>query len=194
MTTTILLARHGETDWNREGRFQGHADPTLNASGRAQARELGERLASISCDAVYSSDLLRAKETADIVASRFGLPVSTRSDLREADVGIFTGLTRAEIAVRFPDDAEIAVDVGFTGATGEGFERLAERVVAALLDVAVRHPGETVLVVTHGGPIRVALASADGMAIEDHRRRYPAAANGSVYRLDVVDGHLRRVD
>lgn len=194
MTTTLLLARHGETDWNRDGRFQGHADPTLNATGRAQAGDLAERLRSTAVGVVYSSDLRRAAETAGIVANRFGLSVSTRRDLREADVGVFTGLTRVEIAQRFPAEARLADRVGFTGATGEGFEHLAERVVAALLEIAAVHPAQRVLVVTHGGPIRVALASADGMAVEDHRRRYPPAENGSVHRVEVVDGGLRRVD
>ena len=103
MVTTILLARHGETEWNREGRWQGWADPSLNDTGRAQARELAEQLRATPFDAVYSSDLRRALETAVILAAPHDLAVVTDADLREIDVGAWSGLTRAEITERFPD-------------------------------------------------------------------------------------------
>ena len=91
--TTILLARHGETDWNRAGRWQGWADPPLNETGRVQARELAEQLRTIPFDAVYSSDLRRAHETALIVGEPHGVPVVTEPGLREIDVGSWSGLT-----------------------------------------------------------------------------------------------------
>src|SRR5436305_2326484 len=100
--TTILLARHGETEWNREGRWQGWADPPLNDAGRAQARTLAEELRTIPFDAVYASDLRRARETAVIVAAPHAVPVLTDAGLREIDVGSWSGLTRSEIAKRFP--------------------------------------------------------------------------------------------
>jgi alpha-ribazole phosphatase len=95
--TTILLARHGETDWNRDGRFQGHADPPLNAAGRRQAEGLAQTVASEPPDAVYASDLRRAFETAEIVGARLGLPVGREIALREIDVGSWHGLTREQI-------------------------------------------------------------------------------------------------
>ena len=101
--TTILLARHGETEWNREGRWQGWADPPLNDAGRAQARTLAEELRTIPFDAVYASDLRRARETAVIVAAPHAVPVLTDAGLREIDVGSWSGLTRREIEERFPD-------------------------------------------------------------------------------------------
>ena len=101
--TTILLARHGETDWNAVGRWQGHTDRPLTELGRRQAAELAERLADVELDAVYSSDLLRAVETAEPVAKRLGLPLQTLPELREVDVGTWAGLTRDEVAERFPD-------------------------------------------------------------------------------------------
>src|SRR5215211_9126850 len=100
--TTILLARHGETDWNREGRFQGHADPPLNRTGRAQAFDLSRALAAEKLAAMYSSPLRRALETAEIVAASHGLEPVTVDGLREVDVGSWSGLTRAEIEQRFP--------------------------------------------------------------------------------------------
>src|SRR5512146_906329 len=85
--TTLLIARHGETDWNREGRWQGWADPPLNDTGRAQARKLAEELSTTAFDAVYSSDLRRAFQTAEILAAPHGIPVVTDAGLREIDVG-----------------------------------------------------------------------------------------------------------
>src|SRR5579862_1895349 len=100
--TTILLARHGETDWNVERRWQGHADTPLNDTGRAQARSLGEELADEPIDAVFSSDLRRAHETARLVAEPRGLSVIAIPDLRERNFGSAEGLTTEEIQTRFP--------------------------------------------------------------------------------------------
>lgn len=143
--TTILLARHGETDWNREGRWQGWADPPLNDTGRAQARELAEQLRGTPFDAVYSSDLQRARETAEILAEPHGVPVIVDRDLREIDIGSWSGLTRAEIAERFPDGVR---------PDGETHEQQAARVRGAVTRIARDHPGERVLIVGHGGTIR----------------------------------------
>jgi broad specificity phosphatase PhoE len=143
--TTILLARHGETDWNRDGRFQGWADPSLNDAGRAQARTLAGRLRDVPFDAVYSSDLRRAHETAVIVAEPHGVPVVSDPGLREIDVGSWSGLTRAEIEERFP---------GAEHHDGETREEHRERVVAAVERIARAHTGERILVVSHGGSLR----------------------------------------
>jgi probable phosphoglycerate mutase len=160
--TRILLARHGETDWNRVGRWQGHADPSLNVTGRRQATELAERLADDGITAVYSSDLARARETADAVARRLGLDVVEDRGLREIDVGSWSGLTRAEVEQRFPEGYARWVD-GEIGHDGETREQLTERVVAAVATIAARHgPHDTVLVVTHGGVIRALRRHASG--------------------------------
>jgi broad specificity phosphatase PhoE len=143
--TTILLARHGETEWNREGRFQGWADPPLNAAGRAQARELAERLRETPFDAVYSSDLRRAHETAEIVAAPHDVPVITDPGLREIDVGSWSGLTRGEIDERFP---------GAEHHDGESREDHLARVLAAAERIARAHVGERILIVSHGGSLR----------------------------------------
>ena len=143
--TTILLARHGETDWNREGRFQGWADPTLNDAGRAQARALAERLRDVPFDAVYSSDLRRAHETAVIVAEPHAVPVVSDPGLREIDVGSWSGLTRAEIEERFP---------GAEHHDGETRDEHLDRVVATVERIARAHTGERILLVSHGGSLR----------------------------------------
>ena len=193
--TTILLARHGETDWNRDGRFQGHADPPLNGTGRRQAAELGERLAGGGLTAVVSSDLRRALETAEIVAARVGLPVTRHKGLREIDVGEFEGLTRAEIDVRWPEATARFEQTGRGWLQGETVEAMSERAVSALLEVAADNQGGRVLAVGHGGTIRAALARADRLDVVSHRRVWPGpAANGAVFVVVAEDGVLRRGD
>ena len=99
--TTLLLARHGETDWNREGRWQGGSDTSLNERGREQARELAQQLDSV--DAIYSSDLARAAETAAIIAGTLGVEVRVDPRLRERSFGDWEGLNAEEIEQRFAE-------------------------------------------------------------------------------------------
>jgi probable phosphoglycerate mutase len=178
VTTTILLARHGETEWNREGRFQGHANPPLNEAGRAQARELAEQLAPVAIDVVYSSDLERARETAEIVAARKRLPLTVDVGLREIDVGSWSGLTRAEIEERFP---------GAEHHDGETREEHSARVVSTVERIARAHRGERILIVSHGGSLRALRHHAVGEA------EHPIA-NCSVFELRFRDGSWRTLD
>ena len=155
--TTILLARHGETDWNKEGRWQGWADPPLNETGRAQAQALAAQLRDTPFDAVYASDLQRAHETAVIVAAPHEVPVVADPRLREIDVGSWSGLTREEIDQRFADGRR---------SDGETPAQHAERVVAAVHAIARENLGRRVLVVTHGGTIRALRRHVDDAEIE----------------------------
>ena len=159
--TRILLARHGETDWNRIGRWQGHADLPLNDAGRGQAAELAERLAGDGIAAIYASDLMRASQTARVVADRLGLAVIEDAGLREIDVGSWSGFTRAEVERRFPEGYARWLD-GEIGHDGETREELTERVVGAVERIAAAHPDDTILFVTHGGAIRALRRYADG--------------------------------
>ena len=134
--TTILLTRHGETDWNRERRWQGHADPPLNDVGRRQARSLAESLTAKPIDALYSSDLSRARETAEIVGERIGLPVRLDPRLREVDVGEWSGLTTSQVEQLFPAGLERRRAGGTGWERGEAYEAMATRVVAALHEIA----------------------------------------------------------
>ncbi len=191
--TTILLARHGETDWNREGRFQGHADPPLNRTGRAQAVDLSVALMAEQLAAVCSSPLRRALETAEVLAASHGLEPVPVDDLREVDVGSWSGLTRAEVEERFPAQFARWLDYGQGWEDGETYEEMGRRAVDALLRLAAAHDGERVLVVTHGGPIRAAFAFADGTTHAEARRLGPRIGNTFVAELAVADGALRRV-
>jgi broad specificity phosphatase PhoE len=191
--TTILLARHGETDWNREGRFQGHADPPLNRTGRVQAVDLSAALMAEQLAAVYSSPRRRALETAEVLATSHGLEPVPVDDLREVDVGSWSGLTRAEVEERFPAQFARWLDYGQGWEDGETYEEMGRRAVDALLLLAAAHDGERVLAVTHGGPIRAAFAFADGTTHAEARRLGPRIGNTFVAELAVADGALRRV-
>jgi broad specificity phosphatase PhoE len=150
----LLLVRHGESTWNARGRWQGWADPPLSDLGRAQAEAAAPAAAPI--DAVVSSDLQRALVTAELMAAVLEVEeVHVEPDLRERDVGDFTGLTRVEIEERWPGvlaqgNASIARNPRF----GESVEQLGARVNAALARLAARFAGQRVLVVTHGGVVR----------------------------------------
>ena len=192
--TTLLLARHGETDWNRDGRFQGHADPMLNELGRRQAQELGLRLRSEQIDAIWSSDLGRAKQTAFYIASQFAMPVRLSGELREMNVGSWSGFTREEIAERWPAEYTLWRETGRGWPDGENFDAMQQRVVDAILGIAAAHAGRQVLVVTHGGPMRAIHAHAVGMTLPEHRQLRGVASNCEVVRFEVEDGTLTALD
>jgi len=188
--TTLLLARHGETDGNREQRWQGHADPPLNDAGREQARALAAELAGEPIAAIYSSDLKRAHETARIVAEQNGAEVIVDPDLREIDVGSWSGMTMEEIEHRFPDDFRRWRDEGTSrDRGGETSEELATRVVAAARRIAAAHPTGQVLVVSHGGALRSLALHAS--AIEEADRRLQ---NCGLVRIVFEDGEFRGLD
>ena len=192
--TELLLVRHGETDWNRERRFQGHADPPLNETGREQAHALAAELTSEGIELVYTSDLARAVETAEIVAARLGAAVRSMRDLREIDVGEWQGLTWQEIEERYPDGARSWRARGYGWETGETYEELGDRVVAALRRIAFDHPEERVLVVGHGGTIRATRAFIEGLSVPESRSRSRAIGNCEVFRVVTEDGSFRGID
>jgi probable phosphoglycerate mutase len=169
-----MLVRHGETDWNAEGRLQGQTDRPLSDFGRRQARQLAEELAGDQVEAIYSSDLSRARETAKIVAERLGLPVVLDPDLREKNWGTWEGLTAVE-----RDCVEFV---------GESTAAHQERMLRALRGISERQPADgRVLVVTHGGSMRRVQAAALGMAlpvVENCGRWLCVYENGSFRALD----------
>jgi uncharacterized phosphatase len=179
--TKLLLVRHGETDWNLERRVQGQTDTPLNETGRRQAEALARELANERIDAVYASDLRRALDTARAIAGPRGLGVHLVPELREKNFGSWEGLTDDEVLERFPEartgpwgDAETPDDV-------------VERVLGALRHIAERHPGDQVLVVSHGGPLRAVLRHCAVNGVE-------RIANCHVARIAVQDGNLTSID
>ena len=171
--TTLLLVRHGETDWNADGRLQGQTDRPLSDFGRRQARQLAEELDGEEFEAIYSSDLARARETAEIVGGQLGLAVTLDPDLREKDWGSWEGLTAVE-----RDRVEFL---------GESTEAHQERILRVLRRISEHHPGDGwVLVVTHGGSMRRVQTAALGMAlpvVENCGRWLCACENGSFRAL-----------
>jgi broad specificity phosphatase PhoE len=193
--TTIHLVRHGETDWNRELRWQGHSDRPLNERGREQARELAERLDGMGFAAIYTSDLRRAAETAEILAGRLDLPVQTDEALREIDVGSWEGYTLAELEARSPEAVSRWDEQGVHGWDGgESHAEMMVRVHRAVGSIAARHEGDDVLVVSHGGPIRALKALAAGLDYPRDRRSLPRTGNCEVCVIAIEDGTVRGID
>lgn len=155
MSTRIILIRHGETDWNDQGRIQGHLPVPLNARGMAQAEALAVCMRETAFDAVYSSDLLRARQTAEAIVRLTGHEIRFDERLREWDLGMLSGLLRTEAERDHPHITRIyrdyLVDDIIPG--GESIRQRFERITEAVSDIAAHHRGESVLVVSHGGPL-----------------------------------------
>jgi broad specificity phosphatase PhoE len=192
--TTIFLARHGESDWNVAKRFQGHSDRPLTERGREQAHALADLVASEEIEAVYTSPLSRARETAEIVAARVGLEPVALPELREVDTGSWSGLSRADVETRFPEGFTRWRSGGSGWEDGETYEEMAERVIGALRAIAEDHPDGRVLIISHGGPIRAIHAAAEGLAITDYRRLKPVEPNARLSAVALENGRLTRLD
>jgi probable phosphoglycerate mutase len=185
----VYLARHGETDWNAKRRIQGHTDVPLNEAGRDQARALVELLAKRKVGAVASSDLLRAKETASIVATalELGEPLLEK-DLRERGLGVFEGLTREQLTTRFPREWEAYKrDNANTPPEGEPWPEFLDRIQGAVRRLARKlAKKQPAFVVTHGGVIKaLLLASLDSPALI-------TVPNGALFRFALDGEKLRR--
>jgi broad specificity phosphatase PhoE len=182
---TVYLARHGETDWNKAGRWQGHTDVALNEAGRLQAHALGKSVIAHGIVRVHASDLLRARETGEIVATLLGVPaVAPDPGLRERGFGAFEGLTREECELRFPEEWQrYRAGDGTSPPGGEPRERVIERMRAALQALAGEGPEGPRLAVSHGGAMRLLMMSITG-------EMPPPLENGAVFRVDVAGSAL----
>ena len=173
----ILLARHGQTSWNALGRLQGHTDIELNDVGREQARELAARLASAELTAVWASDLARARQTGEIDAAALGLaPPTVDPDLRERHYGVFEGLSRDECTAQHPEAWQDWVAQKGAPPGGETRPDAAARMARALDRIAASSGGP-VLVVSHGGVMRLWLMNVLGPSV-------PIVANGMTFVID----------
>jgi broad specificity phosphatase PhoE len=178
--TDLYLVRHGETDWNRERRIQGLTDIPLNETGRAQARATGMLLTRRRWDAIFSSPLDRARETASIIAAEVGLAEPTLIDaLVERNYGQAEGMDWLEVERRFPHGTVVP--------GRESREQVGARVIPALMELAAERPGEALLVVSHGGAIRAVLNEVEPSA------SHGSITNGSVHSFRLEDGALRLI-
>jgi probable phosphoglycerate mutase len=186
--TRVLAIRHGETAWNVEGRMQGQLDLPLNATGRRQAERLARALAESRLDAIYASDLQRARSTAEAVALACGLPLGLDEGLRERCFGSFEGLTFDEVQQRWPDEARRwrRREPDFAPAGGESLSRFSARCVAAARRLAAAHPGETVALVAHGGVLDCLYR--DATRIELQAPRTWQLGNAAINRLLYTPG------
>ena len=180
----LMLIRHGETDWNSTGRYLGQTDVPLNHRGKGQARDVSLRVKEFKPDYLYSSDLQRAQETARVLETNLSLPVQTDRRLREIDFGYWEGKTYHELS---PEDKKVSNDwfsepetVRLPG--GEAFSTFKNRVLAFSKELLLTHQGEKVVVVTHGGPIRVLIT------------HYFSMPTGYASRLQIEPATLNRID
>jgi len=191
--TQLLLIRHGQSTWNAQGRIQGWADPPLSETGLDQARKLAQRLIieGYPIAAIYSSPLLRARQTAEQVAQALGLPVQTDDRLKENGVGQFTGLTGQEVEQQFPEwvAARRASPAWIAPPDGEDRGGFASRTAAVMADIVANHSEQTVAVVSHGGILGAYLIHVLEMSI--HRSSPFQFDNASLSIVQVGEHRIR---
>jgi len=166
-TAVICIARHGETDWNKSGILQGWLDVPINAQGRRQAHQLADAFAHAGFAAVWTSPLLRARETAEIIATALGLPAPhCHEGLKERHFGAIQGIPKNELAELNPVLLEQILRrnpaAEFVG--GESMDDFADRLMGAFIEIGARHPGNRALVITHGWVMDAVLRHTKGLA------------------------------
>ena len=184
--TRLIILRHGETQWNLEHRYQGHLDSPLTANGVAQGRALAERLAGQAFFALCSSDLGRARQTADAISARTRHDVLTHAGLRERHLGALQGYTRDEVKARWPEEYRRlrSGEADYAPSEGESNRALTARAVAALAEIAAPHGGETIAVVTHGGVLSALLRHVLGLPLDAPRRFARVNASWNVFTVE----------
>lgn len=190
--TTILLCRHGQSQWNAQRRIQGQAPEAggLTELGRWEAQQLGQRLQSHDIVALYTSDLLRALETAQIVGAATGLPAQPDPRWREIDLGLWQGLTPEEVDQRWPGEEIRARDLP-RGEIGETFAAVQTRTLAAVKELHGRHAGQTVAVICHGGNVRAALMAMPEPPDSSPDPRHASISNTSITQVQVSSAGLQ---
>lgn len=170
--TELVLIRHGETEMNRELRFQGHVNVGLNATGHEQARRIGARMAGEQAHAIYVSDLLRACQTANPIASQMEIPYVTEPGLREQHFGRVDGMRVDDIKRDHPEAwaGWLRFEEDFCLPEGESTRSFHARVMEAMQRLAAAHPGQTLVVVTHGGVLDMVYRTARSLGLNGPRQ------------------------
>lgn len=187
----LVFVRHGETAWNQQHRWQGHADIPLSETGKRQAAAAARAVIAMKPDALYSSDLARALYCAELIAAQTGLPIVKTPELRERSVGQWEGLNEEEVTERFPVERlqHMAHPGTFRAPGGESREDVCSRVNTFLDEVLQDHSGQVVALITHAGPIKSAVVRALGAPVPAWRRM--EVDLGSITILEGAPGHLR---
>ncbi|GMQ78512.1 MAG: histidine phosphatase family protein [Anaerolineae bacterium] len=182
---SLLLIRHGQTDWNIAGRWQGHTDIPLNETGLAQGRLLARRLSTWPIKAVYSSDLSRAARTADLISEPLNLQPIYLEALRERNGGLFQGMTTGEIHEKYPEDLALLRETGMAPHVGESNLDVAQRLLKAFERIISDHEGEMVAIVSHGGALASIVAYYLGFPLGERARLSLRANTGlSIVEID----------
>ena len=181
--TEIILIRHGETVWNSQQRMQGHSNSDLSSVGQAQIQALGQWMKNVPFDLIYSSDSLRAKQTAEAITQFSGHELKIDLRLREKNLGVFEGLTSEEARERHPEVFRLFKTAGskYVIDEGESTQQLQDRALEIVDEIRIKHPEEHVLLVTHGGFIRVVMKHSLGLSLETPTRFL--IRNTGVFRL-----------
>ena len=181
--TEIILIRHGETEWNSQQRMQGHSNSDLSSVGQAQIQALGQWMKNVPFDLIYSSDSLRAKQTAESITQFSGHELQFDQRLREKNLGVFEGLTSEEARERHPEVFRLFKTAGskYVIDEGESTQQLQDRALEIVNEIRIKHPEERVLLVTHGGFIRVVMKHSLGLSLETPTRFL--IRNTGVFRL-----------
>ena len=191
--TQLIIVRHGQTQWNLKLIRQGHLDSPLTEKGIAQAKALGERLMRETFTALYSSDLGRAVQTAQMIAAATGHEIVTDPRLRERHLGIFQGLNGDELREKYPEEYRLHRTVGpsYVIPGGESMRQQVARNVAYLNEIAEKHLGETIVVVTHGGVLSGFFRHALSIPLEAPRRFEFTNASLNVFTYEEGNWMLR---
>ena len=181
--TEIILIRHGETGWNSQQRMQGHSNSDLSSVGQAQIQALGQWMKNVPFDLIYSSDSLRAKQTAEAITQFSGHDLQFDQRLREKNLGVFEGLTSEEARERHPEVFRLFKTAGskYVIDEGESTQQLQDRALEIVEEIRIKRPEERVLMVTHGGFIRVVMKHSLGLSLETPTRFL--IRNTGVFRL-----------
>ncbi len=183
--TEFYLVRHGQTDWNLLGKWQGQSPdaPSLNDTGIAQALAIHEELSAMKFSAIYSSDLLRARQTAELIADLLNLDVTIEPRLREMNLGAWEGMLSDDIKTRYPHELEERKRNPFEARApqGESPREVAARVIAAADEIAAWHPNGPVLIVSHGVALAVITCHARGISLTEVYEHIPD--NASPHRV-----------
>lgn len=192
MANPVYLARHGETESNRQRRYAGYANEPLNSAGRAQMGALAARLGPHGIGEIWTSEVARARESAELVAAILSVPIRTEPRLNEIRMGPWEGLTEVEVAQRFPNEhalwSTLPDRLEIPGR--ETLATVASRVVGAVTEAG--RQSKRILVVSHVAPIRVAILTALGVSLSNYKRLH--VANGDAMLVDFAKRHVVRVD
>jgi len=184
--TRLIVVRHGETVWNLEEKLQGQLDSELTPLGIAQSEALAERLSRCTIRALYSSDLGRARQTAESIAASTGQQIRFEPSLRERHLGIFQGRTWAEVQQLFPEDMArfLSNDVDYVVPEGESFSQSSARIIGCLEELARAHAGQQIGIVSHGAVLGAVVRHVLGISPKTPRRFRRLNGSWNVFTFD----------